>query len=250
MSNITIQEDFVLPSLGKIYGTPFDPHIKLRSMTVAEEMKRLSSSSRPYKNMADIIDACLETKLPISAYDMCLGDYQFLLHRLRVVTYGKEYAMAIRCGSCNEIFTENINLDDLKVNTYDDSVRDLMTFELPVSKKEIEICFQTPRDLDDIIEKRKALKKQNPNSTEDQSLLLTLFTIINSIDGHPLNETLDAELIKSLPQKDSLTIQSRYEKLNQKVGVDNEILTHCPECGEEVLTTFRFTSEFFRPTID
>ena len=32
----TIAETFVLPSKGKLYGTEFDPHITLRSMTVAE----------------------------------------------------------------------------------------------------------------------------------------------------------------------------------------------------------------------
>ena len=76
----TIQEDFSLPSKGLMYTTKFDPHIKLRSMTVADEMKRLQATERPYKVMTEIIDDCLVDKLPISSYDMCLGDYQFLLH--------------------------------------------------------------------------------------------------------------------------------------------------------------------------
>lgn len=35
----TIQEDFSLPSKGLMYTTKFDPHIKLRSMTVADEIR-------------------------------------------------------------------------------------------------------------------------------------------------------------------------------------------------------------------
>ena len=59
----TIQEEYVLPSKGKLYNVPFDPTIKLRSMTVADEMKRLQVSDNPYKVMSEIIDDCLITKL-------------------------------------------------------------------------------------------------------------------------------------------------------------------------------------------
>jgi len=75
MENITIKETYTLPSLGKMYQTQFDPQVELRSMTVAEEMKRLTSTDQPYNAMASIIDSCILNKLPISTYDMCIGDY-------------------------------------------------------------------------------------------------------------------------------------------------------------------------------
>ena len=66
MSNIvTIAEEFTLPSKGLIYDQRFDPTIELRSMTVAEEMKRLTYTERPFKLMSDIIEDCLLTKLPV-----------------------------------------------------------------------------------------------------------------------------------------------------------------------------------------
>ena len=40
MADYTIAEEYKLPSEGKIYSVPFDPKVKLRSMTVQEEMKR------------------------------------------------------------------------------------------------------------------------------------------------------------------------------------------------------------------
>jgi len=100
MENITIQEEYVLPSLGKLYATKFDPSVKIRSMTVAEEMKRLTKSDKPYKAMTEIIDACIVNKLPISSYDMCLGDYQYLLHKIRTVTYGPRYKLSMICPHC------------------------------------------------------------------------------------------------------------------------------------------------------
>ena len=93
MTNYTIGNQYTLPSLGKVYDKQINPQITLRSMTIEDEMKRLNHADRPYKVMCEIIDDCLIEKLGISSYDMCLGDYQFLLHKLRVVTYGKEYKL-------------------------------------------------------------------------------------------------------------------------------------------------------------
>ena len=76
----TIKEDFTLPSHGKLYDTQINDNISLRSMTTLEEMKRLAPSEHPYKMMSEVIDDCLIDKPGISAYDMCIGDYQFLLY--------------------------------------------------------------------------------------------------------------------------------------------------------------------------
>ena len=154
MSNVTIQEEYSLPSKGLIYKVKFDPEVKLRSMTVAEEMKRLTQTDNPYKNMSEIIESCLETKLPISVYDMCLGDYQYLLHKLRIVTYGPEYKLSIVCPYCGEVFNLDLNLEDLKVYEFDENSKLETTFKLPVTGKTVEIGFQTPRDLDNIEKKK------------------------------------------------------------------------------------------------
>ena len=91
--NYAIFEEGTLPSLGKVYGgLKVNPDFKIRSMTTEEEMRRLSHSDRPLKVICDIIDDCLIDKpFEISSYDMCLGDYQYLLHKLRVATYGPQY---------------------------------------------------------------------------------------------------------------------------------------------------------------
>lgn len=248
MSNITINEDYILPSLGKIYGTPFDPHIKLRSMTVAEEMKRLSPTENPYKNMADIIENCLETKLPISVSDLCVGDYQFLLHKLRVVTYGPEYLMSIRCPICGEVFDYKLDLDSLLVNYFDESIDKLLEVKLPTLGKTIKLNFQSPKVLDKIEKDRKTLRKQNPN--EDPTKLLEAKSMIVSIDNKAPDLGDIDDFIKTMPAKDYLILENAMRKLNEKVGIENRFLTHCPECGEEIVSYFRFTSEFFRPSID
>lgn len=250
MNNVTIQEDFILPSKGKVYNTPFNPEVKLRSMTVAEEMKRLTASEDQFRTMADIIEDCLETKLPISVYDMCLGDYQYLLHKLRIVTYGSDYKLVIRCPLCGEIFEWPINLDELKVSEYDDEVEKLKFVKLPITGKTVELRFQTPRDLDFIERRKKEMKKQFPEMKADPTLMLNIETLINTIDGQPINRVTASNFIKKLPMKDVNLILHSYEKLQNKVGIDINLVAQCPECKYDVKTTFRFTNEFFRPQVN
>ena len=73
MSNITILEQFTLPSKGLIYNKKIDPQIRLRSMTTAEEMKRLQPSDSPYWTICSIIDDCGAADCGISCYDMCIN---------------------------------------------------------------------------------------------------------------------------------------------------------------------------------
>lgn len=244
MNNITIQEEYTLPSMGQIYAKPFDPTVKLRSMTTVEEMKRLTVTESPFKSMSEIIDDCIVNKLPMSVYDLCLGDYQYLLHKLRVVTYGPEYAFGVTCPFCGESFDGKFSLDELDVHTYDPSVDELSIIELPVSKNIIKLKFQTPRTLDNIEKRKKAMKQQFPEMTEDPTLMLNIESVIDTIDGQPVNPATIQTYIKKLSMRDTNLILNRARKMNEKVGVDTRVTFSCPNCARDIITPFRFTSDF------
>ena len=86
----------------------------MRSMTTVEEMKRLSHSEDAYRLISEIIDDCILDNLGISCYDMHIGDYQYLLHRLRVVTYGSEYKVTTQCPYCGHTDTYKLDEDVLE----------------------------------------------------------------------------------------------------------------------------------------
>lgn len=240
----TIVESFTLPSKGLVYDVPVDPNVTLRSMTVMEEMKRLTPSEFPYKVMADIIEDCMQVKPKIHVYDMCLGDYQFLLHKLRVVTYGPEYKMTITCPNCGEVVESSADLDSMEVLEYNESYDSLKTLTLPTTNKLIEIKFQTPRDLDEVAKRNKEQKRKTKLSV-DYSILYTTMSLIKSVDGRVLNVVQLEDFVKKLPMKDIKAIISRADELSKKVGLDTKILVKCDQCGYEMVSTFRNTGEFF-----
>ena len=248
-TNFTIMEGYEIPSKGKIYDTNINPHIELRSMTAREEMRRLSPSSTPLKTLADIIEDCCIEKPAIHVYDMSLGDYEFLLHKLRIVTYGEDYKVSLRCPECGELIETVAKLGQLDVKEFDEEeVKNLQTFSLPKSGRIITLNFLSPRMVEEIEVKVKDMKRRYKNATINFETLVRLLVNIDLVDGEKKNEHELETIVTNLPALDLQKILNNIDKLNQKIGLDNILYLTCPKCGEEVTTFFRFGPEFFRPT--
>ena len=248
-TNYTVMEGYELPSKGLIYETKVNPHVELRSMTAKDEMKRLAPSTTPLKTLADIIEGCMIEKPAIHVYDMILGDYEYLLHKLRVVTYGDEYKMIIGCPECDKTFEAIAHLDELELKDFDpNKFEELRTFTLPKSGRRITLKFTTPHMLDDIEIKTKEAQRKYKTASIDFETQIKVLSSIESIDGE-VKGIVDLEnIINNLPAADFQKIQNNIDKLNQCIGLNNELFITCPHCGNEVRTFFRFGPEFFRPT--
>lgn len=248
-TDYTIMEGYELPSKGKIYIENVNPHVELRSMTARDEMKRLSPSSTPLKTLADIIEGCCIEAPGVHVYDMSLGDYEFLLHKLRIVTYGEDYKVSLRCPECGDVIETIAKLGLLEVKEFnEDEFRAIQTFSLPKSGRIITLNFLTPRMVEEMEVKVKDMKRRYKNATIDFETLVKLLTNIDLIDGEKKSETELENIVTNLPAMDLQKILNNIDKLNQQVGLDNILYLTCPKCGEEVTTFFRFGPEFFRPT--
>lgn len=250
MTNYSIAEEYRLPSNGKIYTEQVNPLVKLRSMTTEEEMKRLAPSERPYKNLCEIIDDCCVESPGISSYDMCIADYQYLLQKLRVVTYGSEYPAVAVCPFCKASNEKSVDMNAMKVVEYDETeLAKYQEFQLPQTKKHIRIKLQTPRMIDDVNEQTKAARKRMKNSTVDSAFLYTVQALIETVDGEVLDPVMKEDFVRKLPMMDTNYIMKHAQKLVESFGVDNNIEFTCSLCGLDYTSTFRVTSEFFGPSV-
>lgn len=249
MEDWTIVEEFTLPSKGKLYTKPVDADVKLRSMTTEEEMKRLGRSPYVYKMFSDMIDDCIISKKDMSVYDMCLADYQFLLYKLRIVTYGSEYRVKSVCPICGKINDVTVDLDSLKLKTYDESLKKSMEFELPVSKKLIKLKWQTPRIID---ETEKQIKEHNSlvSDTSESAVLFNVMAVIDTIDGVEYDDTKKELFVRKLPMRDTNMILQRSKKLLTSMGLDTDISHTCAQCNQDYTFSLPITGEFFGPTDD
>ena len=248
-TDYTIMEGYELPSKGKIYDVTVDPHVELRSMTARDEMKRLSPSSTPLKTLADIIEGCCIEKPAVHVYDMSLGDYEFLLHKLRIVTYGEDYKVSLRCPECGEVIEAVAKLGQLDVKEFDEEeFKKVQTFSLPKSGRVVTLNFQSPRILEEMEVKAKDMKRRYKTATIDFETLVRLLVSIDLIDGEKKSEHDLENIVTGLPALDMQKILNNIDALNKQIGLDNILYITCPKCGEEVTTFFRFGPEFFRPT--
>lgn len=256
MDNYTIAERYTLPSHGLLYDTEINPDIKIRAMTVRDEMRRLApiTDGTIYRNMAEIIDSCLVDKPGISSYDMCVGDYQFLLHKLRIVSFGPEYKIECKCPLCGDWDEHIVNLEDLKLEELKEFDKEKELFlTLPVCGKRIGLNITTPRLLDNIEMEVKRVetryKKDHKIMSEiDWHLLYQLVYSINTIDGQRVSVADKENFCNNLVAKDYNAIINKLDELDTKVGLGATLHVRCNACGYEMITPFRVTSEFFRPT--
>lgn len=257
-NNYTIAERYTLPSHGLLYDSDINPDIKLRSMTVRDEMKRMAPANDGtiYRVLAEVIDDCLVEKPGISSYDMCIGDFQFLMHKLRIVTYGPEYKISCRCPNCGNYDDYIVNLEDLSLDELKDFDKDkYLRLELPASKKIVELNYNTPRILDNIEKEvdrvAKQYKKQNKVMSDvDWHLLYQLVYAIKTVDGQKLSVTQKETFCNNLVGRDYNAIINALDKLDQKVGLGLMFEVKCNQCGLNMSVPFRLTNEFFRPSSD
>lgn len=251
MSNYSIAEEYRLPSLGKVYSQNVTPVGKIRSMTTQEEMKRLAPGDRAYKNICEVIDDCLVEKPSISVYDMCLADYQYLLHRMRICTYGSDYTIASVCPFCGTNVENKIDLTELEVKYYDaDNFANLSEFVLPKTQKKIKLRMQTPRIVDDINERAKELKRKSKGTAGESAFLFTVESLIDTVDGTVLDPIKKEDFVRNLPMMDTNYIMKSAQKLVESFGIETTLPCECPVCGLDYKGSFRITPEFFGPTID
>jgi hypothetical protein len=248
-TNYTIGEGMELPSKGLIYDKPVKAYTELRSMTARDEMKRLSPSPARFKILADIIEDCMIEKPAVHVYDMALGDYEYLLHRLRIVTYGDEYKVAVKCLSCGEVSETVAHLEELEVVPFDHAkFEELSTIKLPKKGDTVTIKFQTPRILDEMEAEIKELKRKFKSAEVSFDLLVLLKNIVDTVNGTKLTSSQLETYINNLPALDMTKLVNAVDELNALIGIKNDLVVTCSKCGGEVPTYFRFGPEFFRPT--
>ena len=154
------------------------------------------------------------------------------------------------CPYCGFENQEVVNLEDFEILEYNEDLEKYREFTLPVSGKKVKLNVETPRRLDTITERVRDFKRKNPNSNTDQSLVFTLSGLIKSIDGKEVNLIQLEDWIRSLPMRDTNVILQNADKFNTSIGINTDMTETCNLCFLTYKTTFKSTSEFFRPTLD
>lgn len=248
-SRVPIQETVTLPSHGRVYDQDLKipETVTIRAMTTLEEKIRLSSNNG-FITIPKILERCIEEEFDTS--QLKVFDLMYLMYRLRVVTYGSEYKVAVTCPHCGNRSTISVNLDTIPVNEVPEDFHEPFEIALPVSKDVLGMRLLTTADYLAISNEGKRIKARSPEYVGDPEMIPTLQYETETKNGEPLTISRSQKYFEDMHARDLLVLNSKYEEVAGKFGMDLLRIETCPVCGEEIRFTLPVTEEFFRPKYD
>lgn len=247
-NRVTIQETFSIPCYSLYKQDKVDKKFTLRAMTTMEEKLRLSSNS--FDTIAKIIKRCLETNKDLDINQLKLVDIQYLMYKLRIVTYGADYNIyGVRCPHCGKIVDVVYNLDDLEVNELPEDFKEPFEIgKLPISGDVLQCKLLTTQDYLDIIDEANEKKEKFPDYEGDPMWEFELMREICTVNKEVYPLFKMQQYIENLHARDYQYFIKKYDDMVGSIGINKNVEFDCPECNKKFRYMLPLTEEFFRPT--
>ena len=144
LSEVKVVSDWIkltLPSRGKAYVS-CDEEIEIKPFTFLQEKKL--RSIRNVNASQDIIKTLFKDCVRGLDYDsMTLADKNYILFKLREMSYGDDYSIEAVCTNCEAKNKLVVKISQVPIKFAEDSFEEPIKITLPDSKQEV--VFVTPR---------------------------------------------------------------------------------------------------------
>jgi len=238
-----------LPSKGLLYKTDDEDinegFILLTKMTPKDE-EVLSTKEFLDKGVATrmILDNCIQSD--IDAKDLLTFDSNYLLFKLRAMSYGTDYKISMKCPECGGKFKSTVDISKLSFEEIPDGF--VEPIEIKLEDTGYTVTSMLPRmfHTERLYEVKKAKKIREgevDTSLTDNMLALTLG--IYDDEGLEVPRADWREFFESIPTSDRAQITDET-KLDS--GIDKIDGLKCPyaNCQEDFSGSVPITAEFFR----
>lgn len=236
-------EEVLLPSLGKFYdGTdgPADGILHIRPMTGNEE--QVLATGRLVKDgqaIDMIFKNCIMEKYPTEKFLSI--DRNFLLIKLRGISYGPLYEVEIACPNCENKFEQSINLNLPVDNCPDDFGLDKLSGVLPDSQLPFSYSLQKGLNEIEINDYRERNKRRQ---NLDDTLIHRTAMLLNSLGGFT-NKSEIKLILNNLKVNDLSYLRNCMDE--PPFGVDTTIDMACENCLHEFSLELPIGPNFFFP---
>lgn len=245
-----------LPSKGWFYpeGHPLSTgRVEMKYMTAKEEDILTTQS---YIKQGVVIDKLLQSLVVsngegkrVNINELLVGDKNALVIASRVLGYGKDYEVELTTPSGNkQKETVDLTQFESKVIDFDLTPRgsNRFAFELPASKRVVEVRLLTQKDTDVIEAEIKALKKNKIGSGTDALLSTTLIHSIVSIDGEESQSAI-RKFVNELLAIDSRAIRGFINMIKPDIDLKCQFIDN--ETDEPFEMTLPLNVNFFWPGV-
>jgi hypothetical protein len=245
-----------LPSKGWFYpeGHPLSTgRVEMKYMTAKEEDILTTQS---YIKQGVVIDKLLQSLVVsngegkrVNINELLVGDKNALVIASRVLGYGKEYEIEITTPSGNKQ-KETVDLTQFESKEINFDLTEKHTnrfpFELPASKRVVEVKLLTQKDTDAIEAEIKALKKNKIGSGTDALLSTTLIHSIVAVDGDESQSAI-RKFVNELLAIDSRAIRGFINMIKPDIDLTCHFVDN--ETDEPFEMTLPLNVNFFWPGV-
>lgn len=261
MADVEIASDLVpLPSRGMLYeeGHPLynEENVEIKAPGPDEEDILTSEAYIKKGTVTDhLIRSCLINK-SIDPDELVAGDRNAILFAIRILGFGPEYKVKLKCPTCFSDFIHEFMLNKVEIKSIPEDSgqienKNLFPIVLPVSKKEVLFKILTSKDEKAIMEeqeKRKtALAKQGKTIEKENKVSARLIKAIKQANGKTDLEDI-VNFVKRLNIKDSRAIRKRMSEVAPDLISKQD--AKCKFCSKTDIFNIPMTLEFFWPELD
>ena len=241
-----------LPSQGWFYPKDHplaSGQVEMRYMTARDE-DILTSANLIKKGV--VLDKLLRSLIvtPCNYDDILTGDKNAIMIAARILGYGKNYEVKMKCPECGETNELEIDLSQLphKEFDFDKYEKHVNEFNitLPVSKKEITFQLMTGRKDKQLDAELKGLAKFAPKNGPSQELTTRLKHQIIAIDGNRDNKSIREFVEKDLLARDSPELRKAINNTGPDVAM--KFLFECESCSYSEVVDLPIDTGFFWPS--
>lgn len=246
-----VQAELVqLPSHGKLYQNTDSEelrngHISLKPMTVREE--EILTTSKFLKTGSAtrmVIQNCIAGDA--DANDILLFDSNYILFKLRQMSYGDDYSFKIKCenSACEREFEHKVVISKLAFEEMKDDVEEPIVVKLPISKYTVKAIFPRLMHSEAIYMRNNSRKKTTDDfdKTRLDNLVATTIEILDN-KGKPISPKDWEDFYEALPAMDRAELTA---KTKLDTGIDRLKDVKCPYCGTDYSGSIPIGVEFFR----
>ena len=213
-----------LPSKGRFYEN-FEG-VKVSPLKFLDEQLILNGKDIQKDIVSDLLAKTVEG---IDIDDLLLMDKNYLLMKLREVSYGDDYEFGIVCRNCNHESTSKIQLSkQLNMSQVPDDFEDPRTIKLP--KLGAEVVIKLPRN------------KQERFLSDTETIYKNLYRFVKSLAGNS-----DPVFIsKAIDMMEIADVKKIYTAVTGVTyGIDPRFVFKCGKCGHKETLAVPIDAGFF-----
>ena len=240
--NTPLTEDVQMISRGLLPNIP--KVITIKALQRKDKKKVLMSNTDDI--LLSLLQACIVNPENFNVYNLLPFESQYLLYRLRILTYGNENTFEDRCPYCGEINKVTMDLNSIPIIDIPDNFKLTFDIALPVSGDVLTCRLLTEGELSKI---RKDSKEFTDN-TGAEDLDRIWESRIVAINGQTKLAPIEiSQYLDEMLDYDSEYFMEYYGKYSGNYGLQTKLHYACDKCNRKVESEMPSIATFFRPEL-